>query len=135
MTVRAGSKAAKGGPRRLTKRTQTWWCWDGLHLPEPKNVAPAVLLGLLPACGTVQPAAAPAAAHAPRAVIASIPIESGPTLLAISPDGSTVYATSMGKLTAIRTDTNEVVASGRIDPYTTGIAVTRDGGRILLVAA
>jgi YVTN family beta-propeller protein len=40
----------------------------------------------------------------------------------------------MGTLSAIRTDTNTVASSASIDAYTTGVAVTRDGRRVLLVA-
>jgi YVTN family beta-propeller protein len=105
-----------------------------LRFAEPKSLAPAALLALLAACGAVQGPTVTAVAPASGAVIASVPIDRGPTLLAISPDGWTVYAASVGTLVAIRTDTNTVAARASIDPDTTGIAVTRDGGRIMLVA-
>jgi YVTN family beta-propeller protein len=78
---------------------------------------------------------ATALAPASGAVVASVPIGRGPTPLAISPDGSTVYAASVGTLFAIRTATNTVAAKARIDPYATGIAVTRDGNRVLVISA
>jgi YVTN family beta-propeller protein len=105
-----------------------------LRLVDSKSLAPAALLVLLAACGAIQRPTATALTLAPGAVIASIPIGRGPTLLAISPDGAVVYAASVGTLNAIRTDTNTVAASASIDPYTTGIAVTRDGRHVLLVA-
>jgi YVTN family beta-propeller protein len=120
--------------RGLTRRPQRGDCSDALRFAEPKSLAPAPLLALLAACGAVQGPTVTAVAPAPGAVIASVPIGRGPTLLAISPDGSVVYAAAVGSLFAIRTDTNTVAASASIDPYTTGIAVTRDGGRILLGA-
>jgi YVTN family beta-propeller protein len=105
-----------------------------LRFAEPKSLTSAALLALLVACGAMQGPIATAVAPAPGAVIASVPIGRGPTLLALSPDGSVVYAASVGTLIAIRTDTNTIAASASIDPYTTGIAVTRDGGRILLIS-
>src|SRR5437867_6994505 len=99
-----------------------------------KTLACATWLASLVACGTMQTSAPTGAPPAAGAVIASVPIGRGPTLLAISPDGSIVYAASVGNLFAIRTDTNTVAVSATIDPYTTGIAVTPDGERILLVA-
>ena len=93
-------------------------------------------LVVLAACGGVQPSSPTAGgggAAAPGA-IASIPIGRGPTLLAISPDGSTVYAASVGKLFAIRTASNTVAATAAIDQYTTGIAVTPNGASVLSTA-
>ena len=98
------------------------------------TIARVIGLVLLAACGALQTAAPRGASLAPGAVVASVPIGRGPTLLAISPDGSVVYAASVGQLAVIRTDTNTVTATARIDPYTTGIAVTPDGSRVLLVA-
>jgi YVTN family beta-propeller protein len=88
----------------------------------------------LVACGTVQGPTTPSVAPPSGAVVASVPIGRGPTPLAISPDGSVVYAASVGTLYAIRTDTNAVAARAKIDPYTTGLAVTPDGKRILAVS-
>ena len=99
-----------------------------------KTLACATWLASLAACGTMQTSAPTGAPPAAGAVVASVPIGRGPTLLAISPDGSVVYAASVGQLAAIRTDTNTVAATARIDPYTTGIAVTPDGSHVLLVA-
>jgi YVTN family beta-propeller protein len=105
-----------------------------LPFAEPKSLASAALLALLVACAAMQGPTATAVAPEPSSVIASVPIGRGPTLLALSPDGSVVYAASVGTLSAIRTDTNTIAASASIDPYTTGIAVTRDGERILLIS-
>ena len=87
-------------------------------------------------CGAMQssPPAAGSAGAPAASVIATVPIGRGPTLLAISPDGSTVYAASVGKMFAIRTDSNTVAATAGIDPYTTGLAVTPDGTRVLSIA-
>ena len=98
------------------------------------RTARVACLALLAACGAVQPPTPTAAPPAPGAVIASVPVGRGPTLLAISPDGSVVYAASVGSLFAIHTDTNTVASRASIDPYTTGIAVTPDGGHVLLIA-
>jgi len=92
----------------------------------------SVLLSLA-ACGTLQGPAPTTTALEPTAVLATVPVGRGPTLLAMSPDGARVYAASVGKLTIIRTDTNGVAATVKIDPYATGIAVTPDGKRLLLI--
>jgi YVTN family beta-propeller protein len=97
--------------------------------------ARAILLAVLAACGAMQTSAPSGTSPRPGAVVASVPVGRAPTLLAISPDGSVVYAASVGQLAAILTETNGVAATTRIDPYTTGIAVTPDGSRLLLVAA
>lgn len=99
-----------------------------------KRLAPVALV-LLVACGTVQGPTATAVAPPSAAVVATVPIGRGPTLLAISPDGSVVYAASVGAIFAIRTDTNTIAAKASIDPYATGIAVTRDGKRVLVISA
>jgi len=97
-------------------------------------LACTLLLASLAACATMQ-TAPPASTSPPSAgVVASVPIGRGPTLLAISPDGATVYAASVGKLFAIRTATNAVAATASIDPYTTGLAVTPDGASVLSIA-
>src|SRR5262249_50706573 len=54
------------------------------------------------------------------------------TLLAISPDGSRVFAASSGLFSIIGTGTNTVTATVPISPYTTGVAVTPDGARVLI---
>jgi DNA-binding beta-propeller fold protein YncE len=91
-------------------------------------------LAFLAACGAMQTTAPTGASPPPGALVASVPIGRGPTLLAISPDGSVVYAASVGQLAAIRTDTNTVTATASIDAYTAGIAVTPDGSQVLLIA-
>jgi len=102
------------------------------HVVTP--LARAIGLAALAACGALQTSPPSATPLKPAAVVASVPVGRGPTLLAISPDGSTVYAASVGQLAAILTTTNTVAATTRIDPYTTGIAVTPDGSRVLLMA-
>jgi len=99
-----------------------------------KSLALIILVSLV-ACAGVQGPTATALAPTSGAVVASVPIGRGPTLLAISPDGSVVYAASVGTLFAMRTATNTVAAKARIDPYATGIAVTRDGKRVLVISA
>ena len=75
----------------------------------------------------------PSARHlVPAAVVATIPIDRPPTFLASSPDGSRVFAASSGELAIIRTDTNGVAATVRIPPYSSGVAVTPDGRRVLV---
>ena len=93
-----------------------------------------LLLGALAGCGAMQ--ATPPSATAPAAPggVASVPIGRGPTLLAASADGTTVYAASVGKLFAIRIDSNTVAATASIDPYTTGLAVTPYGASVLSIA-
>src|SRR5262245_3620536 len=100
----------------------------------PRSLAAAALVFLV-ACGAVQGPTATAVAPPSGAVVASVPIGRGPTLLAISPDGSSVYAAAMGTLFAIRTDTNAIAAKASIDAYATGIGVTPDGKRVLVIGA
>ena len=100
-----------------------------------KSVA-ILSLVLLAACGGVQPSSPAGSGGAPATpgAIASVPIGRGPTLLAISPDGSTVYAASVGTLFAIRTASNTIATTAAIDQYTTGLAVTPNGASVLNIA-
>lgn len=66
------------------------------------------------------------------AIVASVPVGTPPTLLAMSPDGSRVFAASSGQLSIIRTSDAQVAATVRIPPYTSGVAVTPDGTRVLI---
>jgi DNA-binding beta-propeller fold protein YncE len=100
-----------------------------------RALAWTLLLASLAACAAMQVTSPSAPTPATPGAIASVPIGRGPTLLAVSPDGATVYAASVGKLFAIRAATNTVAATARIDPYTTGLAVTPDGTRVLSIAA
>jgi YVTN family beta-propeller protein len=68
----------------------------------------------------------------PSAVLATIPVGVPPTLLAISPDGSRVFAASSGQLAIIDTTTNTATVSVAIPAYTTGVTVTPDGARVLV---
>lgn len=67
-------------------------------------------------------------------VLATLPVGSGPTLLAISPDGARVYAAANRQLSVIDTSTNSIVATVQIDPYPSGIAVTPDGKRVFIAS-
>jgi YVTN family beta-propeller protein len=97
-------------------------------------LARTLLLASLAGCGAMQATPPSATAPATPGAIASVPVGRGPTLLAVSPDGATVYAASVGKLFAIRTASNAVAATAGIDPYTTGLAVTPDGASVLSIA-
>ncbi len=66
------------------------------------------------------------------AIVATIPIGTPPTFLAISPDGSRVFAASSGQLSIVRTSDNGVQATVPIRAYTSGVAVTPDGARVLI---
>jgi YVTN family beta-propeller protein len=80
--------------------------------------------------GVASPAAMPIT---PAAVLATIPVAKGPILLALSPDGSRLYATSQsGKLAVIDTARNAVVQNFDVPPYSTGIAVTPDGQKVFV---
>jgi len=68
------------------------------------------------------------------AVVATIPTGEGPTLLALSPDGSRLYAAANSKLTIISTHDNRAVGSIETQPYPTGLAITPDGTRALLAS-
>ncbi|MBI1818454.1 MAG: YncE family protein [Deltaproteobacteria bacterium] len=63
------------------------------------------------------------------AVIASIPVGEGPTLLALSADGSRLYAASNSQFSVINTAGNAVIATISIDPYPAGLALTPDSAR------
>jgi YVTN family beta-propeller protein len=95
----------------------------------------ALVLGLLAlvgcgAAGRLAPSAPPLAADA---TVATIPVGRPPTFLAMSPDGSRVFAASTGELAIIATATNAVTATAKISPYVTTVAVTPDGSRVLSV--
>jgi YVTN family beta-propeller protein len=64
------------------------------------------------------------------AVLATIPVGAPPTLLAVAPDGSRVYAASNGTLTVIDTATNAVTATVGVTPNSTGVAVAPDGSKV-----
>jgi YVTN family beta-propeller protein len=68
----------------------------------------------------------------PAFVLATIPAGRAPTYLAMTPDGSRVYAASDGVLQVIETTGNTVVAKLSINPSPTGIAVTPNGARLLV---
>jgi len=103
---------------------------EGKMLARRRIVVP--LLACLAGCAAMG-GKGPNARHlVPAAVVATIPIERPPTLLASSPDGSRVVAASSGELAIIRTDTNVVAATVRIAPYSSGVAVTPDGRHVLV---
>jgi len=93
---------------------------------------PVTLLACLAGCAAMGGKAPSARPLVPAAVVASIPIDKPPTLLASSKDGARVFAASSGELSIIRTDTNAVAATVRIAPYSSGVAVTPDGRRVLV---
>jgi len=66
--------------------------------------------------------------HSP-AVLATIPVGSPPTLLAVAPDGAHVYAASNGSLTVIDAATNTVATSLPITANSTGVAVAPNGSK------
>lgn len=68
----------------------------------------------------------------PGAVLATIPVGSPPTLLALSPDGATLYAASNGELRIIRTADHTVTKTVRINPNPSGMTVAPDGARVYL---
>lgn len=107
--VPAGVSAARVGPR-----------------------AAILLATLLAACGGAG-GRGPSATSAPAgAVLATIPTGTPPTLLAISPDGTRVFASSSGQLSIIDTASNAVAATLRTPPYPTGVTVTPDGRHVLV---
>jgi YVTN family beta-propeller protein len=102
--------------------------------PSTARVAPhtaVVLAALLAGCGAVARPGPVAPVTIPGAV-ATIPVGTPPTLLAISPDGSRLFASSSGQLAIIDTASNTVVTTVKTPPYPTGVVVTPDGRRVLL---
>jgi len=89
----------------------------------------APLLTCLACAATTPPPGTP-----PPGMLARLPVGSGPTLLAISPDGARVYAAANKTLSVIDTAANRVVATLPTDPYPTGIAVTPDGRRVFITS-
>lgn len=67
-------------------------------------------------------------------MLATIPVGSPPTLLAVAPDGAHVYAASNGSLTVIDTATNAVAATLSTTPNATGIAVAPDSSRVYVTS-
>lgn len=66
------------------------------------------------------------------AIVATIPVGTPPTYLAISPDGTRVFAASSGQLSIIRTTDYGVQSVVPVRGYTSGVAVTPDGARVLI---
>ncbi|MCW5889295.1 MAG: beta-propeller fold lactonase family protein [bacterium] len=98
-----------------------------------RRMIPILLLAALAACGAparLAPSAPPLPADA---TLATIPVGTPPTFLAISPDGSRVFAASASQLVVVRTDTNAVAGTATIPPYTNAVAVTPDGRRVLSI--
>ena len=95
------------------------------------RVTAFLLSTLLAACGGVG-GRGPTTAPPTTGVLATIPVGTPPTLLAISPNGSRVFALSSGQLSIIDTSSNAVVATAKTPPYPTGLAVTPDGRRVLV---
>ncbi|MFN8642135.1 MAG: hypothetical protein U0802_10940 [Candidatus Binatia bacterium] len=81
---------------------------------------------LLVGCAGFGPSAPPAPASA---VVARLPVGTGPTMLAAAPDGRRVYAASNGSIAFIDATTNAVVKTIKNDPNATGIAVAPNGAK------
>ena len=92
----------------------------------------ASLVSLLVGCAAVSSLSPGANPLPPSALLATIPVGEAPTMLAMAPDGSRVYAASNGRLSIISTQTNSIVATIPIDPNPSGIAITPDGRRVLV---
>lgn len=88
-----------------------------------------LLAGCAMRSGVVGPSAPPLPASA---IVATVPVGTPPTLLAMSPDGSRLFAASSGTLKIIRTSDHAVAATASIPAYTSGVAVTLDGARVLV---
>src|SRR5262245_38472270 len=103
------------------------------HSGEPMRIMVSVrllALATLPLLAHCAALSSSAPGPPPGAILATLPVGSGPTLLAVSPDGSRVYAATNSKLGVIDTTANRVVATVPIDPYPTGLAVSPDGKRV-----
>jgi YVTN family beta-propeller protein len=90
----------------------------------------ASALPMLAACSALTPPSVSAPAAPAAQPLATIPVGDGPTLLAMAPDGSRVYAASGSGLSVIATATNTLVASVRTPPEPTGLVVSPDGQRV-----
>lgn len=100
-------------------------------MPRLAHATLLALTTLLAACGAMQPST-PSNPLPPAAVVATIPLDRPPTLLAMTPDGSRLLAASSGTFRIVATATNAVTATVRIPTYTSGIAVTPDGATALV---
>jgi YVTN family beta-propeller protein len=101
---------------------------------SPRCAGSVLALLMLAACaqpGIAPPLPPPAP---PGAVVATVPVGSPPTLLAVAPDGRHVYAASSGSLTVIDTSNNTAVAKLSINPNSTGIAVAPNGSLVYVAA-
>jgi len=84
------------------------------------------------AVGLGQRSGAPA--FAAPAVLATIPSGEGPTLLALSADGTRLYAAANSQLSVVSTADQNVVATVATQPYPAGLALAPDGTRAFLSA-
>ena len=97
------------------------------------RVPACLIVSLLVAgCGGIASQAPPVPSS--PAVVATVPVGSAPTLLAVAPDGQHVYAASNASLSAIDTATNAVVANVPVNPNSTGIAVSPDGSKVYVTS-
>ena len=103
----------------------------GLSAAPVAARAAIVLSTLLAAWGGVG-GRGPSTAPLTSGVMATIPVGTPPTLLAMSPNGARVFALSSGSLSIIDAASNAVVGTVKTPPYPTGLAVTPDGGRVLV---
>jgi len=93
-----------------------------------------VLLSTVVGCAARSGQGSGASALASKATLALIPVGEGPTLLALSADGSRVYAAANSQLSVISTANDRVVATITTQPYPTGLAVDPSGARAFLSA-
>jgi len=66
------------------------------------------------------------------ALLATIPVGTAPTFLAMAPDGRRLYAASNGTLSVIDTAANSEVVRLNTNPNSTGIAIAPDGSQVYI---
>jgi len=98
-----------------------------------RYAAIVVLLCLAGCAGRVVPGPA-VRPPPPGKVLASVPVGSPPTLLAMAPDGRHLYAASNGALSVIDTATNSEQVRLSINPNSTAVAVAPDGSKVYVAS-
>jgi YVTN family beta-propeller protein len=86
----------------------------------------------LAGCGAAASGPTPSTGLPQATVLATIPTGAGPTMLALSPDGSRLYAAAKESLNAIDTSSNQIVGRVGVAAYTAGIAVAPNGSAVYL---
>ena len=97
--------------------------------------APPLASNILAFGDRLLPTAAPAESFsAAEAAVSGVSIQvgNGPSVVAVSPDGSRVYVTNAhsNTVSVINTAVNTVVGTIRVGTYPTGVAVSPDGSRV-----